>query len=98
MKRLKCQAVLSIPKAAVLYLHPIHSTEQMAETLYDIVVIGAFNRGLQLSSETFLTSGHIGLSGIAISRFYLDVHPTCTLSILEEYSCVGGVWSTDRPR
>ncbi|KAK0508874.1 hypothetical protein JMJ35_008245 [Cladonia borealis] len=37
-----------------------------------------------------------GLSGITFSRFYLDVHSGCTLAILEEDSCVGGVWSSTR--
>lgn len=34
-----------------------------------------------------------GLSGIAFSRFFLDIHPNSNLSILESDTCVGGVWS-----
>ncbi|CAF9928254.1 hypothetical protein IMSHALPRED_007420 [Imshaugia aleurites] len=34
-----------------------------------------------------------GLSGIAFSIFHLDIHSECKLAILEEDTCVGGVWS-----
>ncbi|KAL8645587.1 MAG: hypothetical protein Q9210_006624 [Variospora velana] len=37
-----------------------------------------------------------GLSGIAFSRFYLDTHPKGSLIVLEEDTCVGGVWSSSR--
>jgi ribulose 1,5-bisphosphate synthetase/thiazole synthase len=34
-----------------------------------------------------------GSSGIVTARFYLDIHPSCNLVILESENCVGGVWS-----
>ena len=33
-----------------------------------------------------------GLSGIAFARFYLDIHPASSLTVLEDDVCVGGVW------
>ena len=37
-----------------------------------------------------------GLSGIAAAKFYLDIHPECRLVMLEQDSCIGGVWSRNR--
>lgn len=37
-----------------------------------------------------------GTSGIASARFYLEVHPTAKVIILERDICVGGVWSSER--
>src|ERR1051326_3980149 len=34
-----------------------------------------------------------GQSGIVAARFYLDVHPTCRLAIVERDGVVGGTWS-----
>jgi cation diffusion facilitator CzcD-associated flavoprotein CzcO len=34
-----------------------------------------------------------GTSGIASARFYLDVHPTAKVMVLERDHSVGGVWS-----
>ena len=43
--------------------------------------------------RTLKTTAYLGLSGIAFARFYLDIHPESKLLILEQDSCVGGVWS-----
>ncbi|MCJ1244424.1 monooxygenase [Trapelia coarctata] len=37
-----------------------------------------------------------GLYGICAARNYLEIHPEFNVSILEESSCVGGVWSSER--
>lgn len=38
-----------------------------------------------------------GISGVAFARFYLDIHPKAQLAVIEEDSCVGGVWSSCEP-
>ena len=65
----------------------------MANIAFDIVVVGAGERRSPSLTCFELTVGHVGLSGIAFSRFYLDIHPESKLTILEEDTCVGGVWS-----
>ena len=64
----------------------------MAAPDVDVVVIGA---GMECSTAYMdeFDPLHTGLSGMAFSRFFLDVHATCRLQILEEDTCVGGVWS-----
>ncbi|CAG8956469.1 hypothetical protein HYFRA_00003854 [Hymenoscyphus fraxineus] len=37
-----------------------------------------------------------GLSGLAFTRFYLDIHPQTKIVILEADDCLGGVWSSSR--
>ncbi|ESZ97631.1 putative dimethylaniline monooxygenase [Sclerotinia borealis F-4128] len=37
-----------------------------------------------------------GPNGIVVARFYMDIHPTCRLAILEQDTVVGGVWSSAR--
>jgi dimethylaniline monooxygenase (N-oxide forming) len=37
-----------------------------------------------------------GTSGIAAARFYLEVHPTSNVVILERDRSVGGVWSSGK--
>jgi dimethylaniline monooxygenase (N-oxide forming) len=37
-----------------------------------------------------------GLSGIAAAKFYLDIHPQSRLVVLEQDSCLGGVFSSRR--
>ncbi len=39
---------------------------------------------------------HLGISGIAAARFYLEVHPECRLILLEKDTCLGGVWNSRR--
>ena len=39
---------------------------------------------------------HLGISGIAAARFYLEVHSECRLIILEKDVCLGGVWNSRR--
>ena len=65
----------------------------MANIEFDIVVIGAGERRSPSLTDLELTVGHVGLTGIAFSRFCLDIHPESKLTILEEDTCVGGVWN-----
>lgn len=37
-----------------------------------------------------------GICGIAAAKFYLDIHPNCSLVLLEKDSSVGGVWNQSR--
>ncbi|KAJ8065574.1 hypothetical protein OCU04_006253 [Sclerotinia nivalis] len=37
-----------------------------------------------------------GPSGIVLARFYLSIHPTHRLTILEQEDVIGGVWSSAR--
>lgn len=68
----------------------------------DMVVVGAgenspFLIRSCLSCSSFLptnTRFQTGLSGIAAARFYLEVHPHCTLVVLERDTCLGGVWNS----
>ena len=61
---------------------------------FDVIIIGAGTNGFTVTgTRRRLTPVCSGLSGIAASRFYLDIHPNCRLAILEEDACVEGVWS-----
>ena len=65
----------------------------MANTEFDVVVVGAGTKDTKIYTTLRLTIGNPGLSGLAFSRFYLDTHTKCKLAILEEDTRVGGVWS-----
>jgi cation diffusion facilitator CzcD-associated flavoprotein CzcO len=61
------------------------------DSQYDVVVVGAGTHIFALYHTSKLT--HEGISGIAFSRFYLDVHPQARVVILEREDGPGGVWS-----
>ena len=70
----------------------------LSEGSFDIIVFGA-GATSQCSWNLLYISLHaqyLGISGLAFARFYLDIHPECRLALLEEDSCVGGVWSSSK--
>ena len=44
--------------------------------------------------KAYMLANATGISGLAFARFYLDIHPEARLAVVEENSCVGGVWSS----
>lgn len=68
---------------------------------YDVLVIGggkATPNSFGSSLIQKLTLFPAGISGIAFARFYLDIHPAARLALIEEDSCVGGVWNSSEPQ
>lgn len=45
-------------------------------------------RNRSLDAEDLL----IGLSGIALARFYLDIHPDKQVVLIEKEDAIGGTW------
>src|SRR4051794_3071747 len=66
------------------------------EKAFDVVVVGA---GMLATTQAEqappcnYSPAIPGVSGIIAAQRYLQAHPNCRLTILEQDYCIGGVWS-----